>query len=259
MELLSTTSGVFWANKTFSNIRCYPGHDCSELGPCSCGIKTFPDGVKRCGILTKEGECTWGVVTARVTNLLSYSYLLVLWSQAGSFFAGRSAITWWKALFVIIWLLYNNISWRLAPVDRQLQNQQRINYTYERNYTKPLARRPPKRLEYRTTWKEQHPQCSLRHTRQNQDQRGHYRITLCDDSIHSTTKKTLIHHQIKLDDSQEADILSQFLPAIQFIEGELEKGRGVLVHCLAGISTFSTSIQPSFLTEASSKAGVQPS
>ena len=36
-----------------------------------------------------------------------------------------------------------------------------------------------------------------------------------------------------LDDSDDADVLTHFLPSIRFIQAELDKGRGVLVHCLA--------------------------
>lgn len=41
-----------------------------------------------------------------------------------------------------------------------------------------------------------------------------------------------------LDDTEDADILTHLLPSIHFIEAELGKGRGVLVHCQAGISKF---------------------
>ncbi|KAL0067179.1 tyrosine protein phosphatase yvh1 [Marasmius tenuissimus] len=51
-------------------------------------------------------------------------------------------------------------------------------------------------------------------------------------SIH----ETFIKHQILLDDTEEADILQHFLPSISFIQAEVSKGRGVLVHCQAGIS-----------------------
>ncbi|KAG7093920.1 hypothetical protein E1B28_007556 [Marasmius oreades] len=51
-------------------------------------------------------------------------------------------------------------------------------------------------------------------------------------SIH----ETFIKHQILLDDTEGADILQHFLPSISFIQAELNKGRGVLVHCQAGLS-----------------------
>ncbi|KAH9833166.1 uncharacterized protein C8Q71DRAFT_192483 [Rhodofomes roseus] len=46
--------------------------------------------------------------------------------------------------------------------------------------------------------------------------------------------------QINLDDTEDADVLSHLVAAIQFIEAELEKGRGVLVHCQAGLSRSAT-------------------
>lgn len=49
-------------------------------------------------------------------------------------------------------------------------------------------------------------------------------------------RKTFIRHQILLDDTEDADILTHFLPSISFIQNELDKGRGVLVHCQAGMS-----------------------
>ncbi|KII87806.1 hypothetical protein PLICRDRAFT_176572 [Plicaturopsis crispa FD-325 SS-3] len=55
-------------------------------------------------------------------------------------------------------------------------------------------------------------------------------------SIH----ETFIRHQIMLDDTDDADVLTHFLPSIAFIEAELEKGRGVLVHCQAGMSRSAT-------------------
>ncbi|KAJ7666010.1 hypothetical protein DFH06DRAFT_1268219 [Mycena polygramma] len=51
-----------------------------------------------------------------------------------------------------------------------------------------------------------------------------------------TISETFIRHQILLDDTQEEDVLVHFIPAITFIQAELDKGRGVLVHCQAGMS-----------------------
>jgi dual specificity phosphatase 12 len=44
-------------------------------------------------------------------------------------------------------------------------------------------------------------------------------------------------HQINIDDTDEEDVLVHFLPAIAFIQAELDNDRGVLVHCQAGMST----------------------
>lgn len=57
-----------------------------------------------------------------------------------------------------------------------------------------------------------------------------------------TIHETFIRHQILLDDTAEADILAHFLPSITFIQTELDKGRGVLVHCQAGMSRSATII-----------------
>lgn len=43
-------------------------------------------------------------------------------------------------------------------------------------------------------------------------------------------------HQINIDDTDDTDVLPLFMPAIAFIQAELDKGRGVLVHCQAGMS-----------------------
>jgi dual specificity phosphatase 12 len=48
--------------------------------------------------------------------------------------------------------------------------------------------------------------------------------------------QTFIQHQILLDDTEDADVLRHLLPSIHFIQAELDKGRGVLVHCHGGIS-----------------------
>ncbi|KAF8960298.1 hypothetical protein BDZ97DRAFT_2037868 [Flammula alnicola] len=55
-----------------------------------------------------------------------------------------------------------------------------------------------------------------------------------------TIHETFIRHQIKLDDTENTDIMTHFLPSIHFIQAELDKGRGVLVHCQAGVSRSST-------------------
>lgn len=57
-------------------------------------------------------------------------------------------------------------------------------------------------------------------------------------TIHATFNK----HQINVDDSANEDVLVHFLPSISFIQNELDKGRGVLVHCGAGISRSATII-----------------
>ena len=48
--------------------------------------------------------------------------------------------------------------------------------------------------------------------------------------------QTFIRHQIMLDDTDDADVLVHLLPSIHFVQAELDKGRGVLVHCQAGVS-----------------------
>ncbi|KAL1742289.1 hypothetical protein HDZ31DRAFT_43583 [Schizophyllum fasciatum] len=48
--------------------------------------------------------------------------------------------------------------------------------------------------------------------------------------------ETFLRHQILLDDDEQSDVLTHFLPSISFIQSELDKGRGVLVHCVAGMS-----------------------
>ncbi|KAF8636906.1 hypothetical protein AX17_003157 [Amanita inopinata Kibby_2008] len=55
-----------------------------------------------------------------------------------------------------------------------------------------------------------------------------------------TINETFIRHQISLDDTEDADVLVHLLPSIHFIQAELDKGRGVLVHCQAGISRSAT-------------------
>lgn len=55
-------------------------------------------------------------------------------------------------------------------------------------------------------------------------------------TIHATFNK----YQINIDDSADEDVLVHFLPSISFIQKELDKGRGVLVHCQAGISRSAT-------------------
>lgn len=48
--------------------------------------------------------------------------------------------------------------------------------------------------------------------------------------------QTFTHFQVQLDDTTDADALAFFPQCISFIDGELEGGRGVLVHCQAGMS-----------------------
>jgi dual specificity phosphatase 12 len=55
--------------------------------------------------------------------------------------------------------------------------------------------------------------------------------------FHDTTVfQAFNKHQINIDDTDEEDVLAHFLPAIAFIQAELDNGRGVLVHCQAGRS-----------------------
>ncbi|KAH7913299.1 hypothetical protein BJ138DRAFT_1059286 [Hygrophoropsis aurantiaca] len=57
-------------------------------------------------------------------------------------------------------------------------------------------------------------------------------------TIHAAFNK----YQINIDDSSDEDVLVHFMPSISFIQNELDKGRGVLVHCQAGISRSATII-----------------
>ena len=52
--------------------------------------------------------------------------------------------------------------------------------------------------------------------------------------------ETFTHFQIQLDDNEDSDALAFFPQCIAFIENELEAGRGVLVHCMAGMSRSAT-------------------
>ncbi|KAH9006396.1 hypothetical protein EDB86DRAFT_2794439 [Lactarius hatsudake] len=52
--------------------------------------------------------------------------------------------------------------------------------------------------------------------------------------------ETFIRHQIPLDDVAETDVLQHLIPAITFIQAELDKDRGILVHCQAGASRSAT-------------------
>ncbi|VDC07927.1 unnamed protein product [Peniophora sp. CBMAI 1063] len=72
---------------------------------------------------------------------------------------------------------------------------------------------------------------------------------LRDNNIHSiltamrgriAINETFLRQQILLDDTEDADVLQHLIPAISFINAELEKGRGVLVHCQAGMSRSAT-------------------
>ncbi|KAI0630993.1 hypothetical protein C8Q77DRAFT_1130528 [Trametes polyzona] len=58
--------------------------------------------------------------------------------------------------------------------------------------------------------------------------------------------ETFIRHQINIDDTNTSDILQHFVPAITFIQAELDNGHGVLVHCQAGMSR-SVSIVAAYL------------
>ncbi|KAG8772641.1 hypothetical protein FRC20_001760 [Serendipita sp. 405] len=46
----------------------------------------------------------------------------------------------------------------------------------------------------------------------------------------------ITHKQIWLDDVEHDDLLANMVPSIEFIQSELDKGHGVLVHCFAGQS-----------------------
>ncbi|TFY81663.1 hypothetical protein EWM64_g2347 [Hericium alpestre] len=59
--------------------------------------------------------------------------------------------------------------------------------------------------------------------------------------------ETFMKHQINLDDTEEADVLQHLLPSISFIQAELDKGRGVLVHCQAGMKGRSATIVAAYL------------
>ncbi|KAJ3551832.1 hypothetical protein NM688_g4482 [Phlebia brevispora] len=55
-----------------------------------------------------------------------------------------------------------------------------------------------------------------------------------------TIAETFKRYQIQLDDTEEEDVLKHLVAAITFIQSELDQNRGVLVHCLAGVSRSAT-------------------
>jgi dual specificity phosphatase 12 len=59
--------------------------------------------------------------------------------------------------------------------------------------------------------------------------------------------QTFIRHQIMLDDTDDADVLVHLLPSIHFVQAELDKGRGVLVHCQAGVSEHPLTVTPGLI------------
>ncbi len=72
-----------------------------------------------------------------------------------------------------------------------------------------------------------------------------------------TIHETFIRHQILLDDEPDADVLMHFLPSINFIDQELDKGRGVLVHCQAGMSRSVTIVAAYLMWRAKGSLDVQ--
>lgn len=56
------------------------------------------------------------------------------------------------------------------------------------------------------------------------------------DSKSLSPQQAFTHKQIEIDDTDEEDILNHLTASISFIEAELEKGHGILVHCQAGMS-----------------------
>lgn len=49
--------------------------------------------------------------------------------------------------------------------------------------------------------------------------------------------KLFIRHQVPLDDTAETDALVYFPACIEWIDSEITKGRGVLVHCQVGMNS----------------------
>ncbi len=64
------------------------------------------------------------------------------------------------------------------------------------------------------------------------------------DAQRTPDEQTLERHQIKFnkDHTDSSDILQYFVPAITFIQAELDKDHGVLVHCQTDISEFGSMV-----------------
>jgi len=117
----------------------------------------------------------------------------------------------------------------------------------EPSYTRPLDRGPPQRSERWETQGKQYLQHSFGNARTDNSEWG--KNVLQSIRVMSfvaflilptnSVFQTFIRHQILIDDTEDADILSHLLPSIHFIQAELDKGRGVLVHCQAGVSMWS--------------------
>lgn len=128
---------------------------------------------------------------------------------------------------------------------------------YERSHTWALDWRLAERSERgepQDPWHLQHP---YRHARANQHPRGVSDFVPRRCLGPQFVFKTFIRHQILVDDTEDADILTHFLPSIHFIQAELDKGRGVLVHCQAGVSKYNILLEPSRANLP--QAGARPS
>lgn len=74
-----------------------------------------------------------------------------------------------------------------------------------------------------------------------------------------SVNETFIRHQVLLDDTEDADILIHLLPSITFIDSQIDKGRGVLVHCQAGMSQYYCRLLAFGLSEVLQQVAVQRS
>ena len=100
----------------------------------------------------------------------------------------------------------------------------------------PLARQPRQHYRCRKPQGKQHPQHPLCHEGESSRSFRPCLPQRRSDLESSPPRQTFTHQQVEIDDTEEEDILNHLIACISFIEAELEKGHGVLVHCQAGMS-----------------------